>query len=78
MMNYAQVVYQAEQLGCSQEDARIFARKVITTSALLAVMPEEVLQAWCEHNGERIEGAQPIPESTRTRVLTTLTDLVLG
>ena len=30
MMNYAQVVYQAEQMGHSQEDARVFARKVIT------------------------------------------------
>lgn len=78
MMNYAQVVYQAEQMGCTQEDARIFARKIITTAALLAVMPEEVLQTWCEHNGDRIEGVPPVPEPTKARVLTALSDLVVG
>ena len=77
MMNYAQVVYQAEQMGCSQEEARVFARKVITTAALLAVMPEDVLQAWCERNGERIEGVQPIPELTKNLVMTALTDMVV-
>ena len=77
MMNYAQVVYQAEQMGCSQDEARDFARKVITTAALLAVMPEEVLQTWCERNGEKIEGVQPVPELTKNRVMTALTDLVV-
>ena len=78
MMNYAQVVYQAEQMGCSQEEAKAFARKVITTAALLAVMPEEVLQTWCEQNGEQIEGVQPVPEYTKTRVMTALSDMVVG
>ena len=77
MMNYAQVVYQAEQLGCSQEEARVFARKVITTAALLAVMPEDVLQAWFEQHGERIEGVQPVSEQTKTRVMNALTELVV-
>ena len=78
MMNYAQVVYQAEQMGRSQEEARAFARKVITTAALLAVMPEDVLQTWCEQNGEQLEGVQPVPEVTKSRVMTALTDLVVG
>ncbi|MBQ3350296.1 MAG: hypothetical protein IJG38_07840 [Thermoguttaceae bacterium] len=77
MMNYAQVVYQAEQMGCSQEEARAFARKVITTAALLAVMPEDVLQTWYERNGEKIEGVQPVPELTKTRVMNALTELVV-
>ena len=78
MMNYAQVVNQAEQMGRSQEEARAFARKVITTAALLAVMPEDVLQTWCEQNGEQLEGVQPVPEVTKSRVMTALTDLVVG
>ena len=78
MMSYAQVVFQAEQMGCSQEDARAFARKVITTAALLAVMPEDVLQAWCEHNGEKIVGVEPVPEVTKNRVMAAMTDVVVG
>ena len=78
MMSYAQVVYQAEQMGCSQEDARVFARKVITTAALLAVMPEDVLQTWCERNGERLVGVEPVPEQTKNRVMAAMTDLVVG
>lgn len=78
MMNYAQVVFQAEQMGCSQEDARVFARKVITTAALLAVMPEDVLQTWCEQNGKQIAGVTPVPECTKNRVLTALPELIVG
>ncbi len=78
MMNYAQVVYQAEQMGCSQDEARDFARKVITTAALLAVMPEDVLQTWCERNGKKIEGVQPVSEHTKNRVLTAMSELVVG
>ena len=78
MMNYAQVVYQAEQMGCSQEEARAFARKVITTAALLAVMPEDVLQTWCEQNGKMIEGVQPVSELTKNRVMTAMSELVVG
>ncbi len=47
MMYYAHVVTEAKELGFeSDEAARIFARKIITTAALLAMMPEEVLQQW--------------------------------
>lgn len=78
MMNYAQVVFQAEQMGCSQEDARVFARKVITTAALLAVMPEDVLQTWCEQNGEQFVGVEPVSELTKNRVMAAMTDLTVG
>lgn len=48
MMHYAQVVFQAEKLGCDPETARTIARKIITTAALLAVMPEDVFNVWSE------------------------------
>lgn len=48
MMHYANVVMEAKDLGFqTEESARNFARKVITTAALLAMMPEDVLAVWC-------------------------------
>lgn len=46
MMHYAHVVLEAKDLGFSEPEAREFARKVVTTAAILAMMPEEVLCNW--------------------------------
>ncbi|MDO4574465.1 MAG: hypothetical protein Q4D98_04560 [Planctomycetia bacterium] len=46
MMHYAQVILEAKSLGCDDENAKELARKVVTAAAILAVMPEDVLQVW--------------------------------
>lgn len=51
MMHYAHIVMEAKELGFSTEPAaRVFARKIFTTAALLAMMPEEVLEEWRSHS----------------------------
>lgn len=74
-MHYAQVVFQAEQMGCDQETAKKFARKVITTAALLAMMPEDVLQVWCENNGNEVPASNSVPSRDRARVINALSSL---
>ncbi len=72
MMHYAQIVFQAEQMGCDQETAKSFARKVITTAAILAMMPEDVLQVWCENAGNNLRTPSTVPASSRKQIINTL------
>ena len=46
MMHYAQVIVKAKSLGLNDEEATDFARRVVTAAAMMAVLPEDVLQAW--------------------------------
>jgi len=62
MMHYAQVIVQAKALGLSDEEATNFARRVVTAAAMMAVLPEDVLQAWNER-AENLAENQPIIEA---------------
>ncbi|MBQ6108953.1 MAG: hypothetical protein IJK97_12150 [Thermoguttaceae bacterium] len=55
MMNYAQVIVKAKNLGLNDEEATDFARRVVTAAAMMAVLPEDVLQAWNERNENQSE-----------------------
>ncbi len=64
MMHYAQVIVQAKSLGLNDEDARNFARRVVTAAAMMAVLPEDVLQAWNERNENQSE-THPLVEAMK-------------
>ncbi len=61
MMYYAQVVFQAEKLGCDPDTARTIARKIVTTAALLAVMPEDVFKIWSESRSDLLSAPSSDP-----------------
>ncbi len=46
MMHYAQVILEAKSLGFNDEQATLFARRVVTAAAIMAIMPEDVLRVW--------------------------------
>lgn len=62
MMHYAQVIVQAKSLGLNDEEAKDFARRVVTAAAMMAVLPEDVLQAWNERNEKPAE-TNPLVEA---------------
>ena len=62
MMHYAQVIVKAKSLGLNDEEATEFARRVVTAAAMMAVLPEDVLQAWNERNENQSE-SNPLVEA---------------
>ena len=62
MMHYAQVIVQAKSLGLNDQEATDFARRVVTAAAMMAVLPEDVLQAWNERNENQSE-THPLVEA---------------
>ena len=62
MMHYAQVIVKAKSLGLNDEEATDFARRVVTAAAMMAVLPEDVLQAWNERNENQSE-THPLVEA---------------
>lgn len=66
MMHYAQVILEAKALGCGAEEATDLARKVVTAAAILAVMPEDVLHVWSNH--QRRSNADDLVVQTMSRL----------
>lgn len=62
MMHYAQVIVQAKSLGLNDKEATDFARRVVTAAAMMAVLPEDVLQAWNQRNENQSEN-HPLVEA---------------
>ena len=61
MMHYAHVVMGAKELGfATDEAAKQFARKVVTTAALLTIMPEDVLAVWTGKSHAAPEVQKPV------------------
>lgn len=66
MMHYAHVVMEAKELGfASDEAAKKFARKVVTTAALLTMMPEDVLAVWSGKSHSTPEERKPVVDVMR-------------
>lgn len=62
MMHYAQVILEAKSLGFDDEQATEFARRVVTTAALMAMRPEDVLRVWNGRSEDKLED-RPVLEA---------------